>query len=1198
VFLFGGENAGVALSDTWLYQTELGRWRRSTSPGPAARSGAVAVYDEERSLVFLFAGVAGSEATAQFQSDVWVYDPFTGVWTQSASPGSGPSPRAYASVAYDTSIGRVLLFGGVGPNGVNLGDTWEFNPDTGAWLQRATTGPSPRGGAAMAFDTRRSRMLLAGGAPQVAGVPGPALADSWQFDSGTATWTSITTSTPPARTGHAVIYDSRLDRFELFGGTGQTPGVFGDVWEFEPSQRVWTSRAPSATSPPERAGHFALYDSRSGSAFLGFGLSYSPNGRATPAFSDLWQLESTGVWSEKQAGLAPVRVRTGLVFDNNRRRLVAAGTQPSVDRDAVWEFDARSQRWLANEPRSEAGLLSSNRVLSGPVAFDLRRQVAIFAEFMNVGGSVFAFGHGFRFWDWDGAQRRKTCEFPDLLLGGAMAYDPIHERLLSFGGRISDLAYGGPKRSAQLVQIDLVACRVEQVSVRGNAWPSARTDALATWDSPRGRLILHGGESTAANLDDTWEWNPGDGTWLKRALTGAKPPAVSGAALAFDPTRNRAVWFGGHPSTTWEFVPSAGTWVSVSTASVPTAPASLTFDAERAHIVALDADANLWDWDGIDWRQRELSVAPSARSGASGGFVPESHYGVIFGGTSGNGHRVLLSDTWVWKQGWKLASFPFIGGDSPTVERAGGPGAPPARTGHAFSVGFSPSSGEPGVGVLFGGEGETGLMSDTWIWSYENLDWRTVSGSAHPSERTEHAMAPLPGVGYLLFGGQGTTGALGDTWRWLVNTSRPTQNSWLFTGATAPAARWGHAMATDTARGVVVLFGGKNATTAFGDTWEYDERTASKWTRRAPSQSPPARFGHELSYDTERHVIVLTGGSGADSGQRYGDVWEWRADANTWVRRDTEEALPPRAGHSAFFDSVRRELIVFGGLDYAEQGRAASTYGDTLAFQNATSTGDTGTRVPQGGSCSSDAQCETGSCVDGVCCNSRCQGQCAACDVPGSVGQCVAVEGHPHGQRPACSDIEDPCHQCGGVSLDACGLPEGAACGTVHCERGRISRGQCGPNARVGWGCEFRFEAACAPNACVDDHCQQECRIDDDCDPAYFCRTSQYPVRCAPFAAITNVALPVPPARVGQEASIWGSANDPSSNTSFRFVYTQPNGEVGPSRPRCSSSFSALTSCTFVPATIGTYHFRVEVLAQGSPHVFDGSYEFDLEVGP
>jgi len=64
--------------------------------------------------------------------------------------------------------------------------------------------------------------------------------------------------------------------------------------------------------------------------------------------------------------------------------------------------------------------------------------------------------------------------------------------------------------------------------------------------------------------------------------------------------------------------------------------------------------------------------------------------------------------------------------------------------------------------------------------------------------------------------------------------------------------------------------------------------------------------------------------------------------------------------------------------------------------------------------CTSPAQCPTGFCVDGVCCDRACDGACEACDMAGTVGTCVPV---PAGRDP---DNECPvCGVCNGTG--ACG---------------------------------------------------------------------------------------------------------------------------------------------------------------------------------
>jgi hypothetical protein len=51
---------------------------------------------------------------------------------------------------------------------------------------------------------------------------------------------------------------------------------------------------------------------------------------------------------------------------------------------------------------------------------------------------------------------------------------------------------------------------------------------------------------------------------------------------------------------------------------------------------------------------------------------------------------------------------------------------------------------------------------------------------------------------------------------------------------------------------------------------------------------------------------------------------------------------------------------------------------------------------PNGQVCAGGAECATGNCVDGVCCDLACAGQCQACDLNGFVGTCKPVTGTPH----------------------------------------------------------------------------------------------------------------------------------------------------------------------------------------------------------
>src|SRR5438094_15430 len=58
---------------------------------------------------------------------------------------------------------------------------------------------------------------------------------------------------------------------------------------------------------------------------------------------------------------------------------------------------------------------------------------------------------------------------------------------------------------------------------------------------------------------------------------------------------------------------------------------------------------------------------------------------------------------------------------------------------------------------------------------------------------------------------------------------------------------------------------------ARGLSWTFD---GSTWTQASPAQSPPARSGASLTYDTAAGTEVLFGGSDA-AGAALGDAWAY-----------------------------------------------------------------------------------------------------------------------------------------------------------------------------------------------------------------------------------------------------------------------------------------------------------------------------------
>src|SRR5207249_5475505 len=93
--------------------------------------------------------------------------------------------------------------------------------------------------------------------------------------------------------------------------------------------------------------------------------------------------------------------------------------------------------------------------------------------------------------------------------------------------------------------------------------------------------------------------------------------------------------------------------------------------------------------------------------------------------------------------------------------------------------------------------------------------------------------------------------------------------NWGQSAMGGPAARCFQGMAYDSARGRTVIFGGANASSYFGDTWEWD---GSIWQQLATTgQAPPARALAAMVYDSRRGRTVLFGG--ANNSTDFGDTW-------------------------------------------------------------------------------------------------------------------------------------------------------------------------------------------------------------------------------------------------------------------------------------------------------------------------------------
>jgi PKD repeat protein len=295
--------------------------------------------------------------------------------------------------------------------------------------------------------------------------------------------------------------------------------------------------------------------------------------------------------------------------------------------------------------------------------------------------------------------------------------------------------------------------------------PPGRWGAMSAYDAADGYLLLFGGTGpTHAPLRDTWTYS--GGTWRNiTATAGTAPSARSEGTMAYDPSANEVVLYGGiHSGTylgdTWTF--SAGRWSSLAGNTTPglLADASMAYDPLMGALIlfggsphpgTVDRNATYAFTGGV-WANLTASAgtSPPARARASMTYDAQLGEIVLFGGA---GPRASYNDTWSFSGGkW--------------VDRTADSGnAPSARQ----SAGFD-NDAIDGYDVLFGGYRGNVSFSDTWEY---NGTWSMLSAGPSPSARNMEMLAYTPGpsaanASILLFGGRSqvanTANGLGDTW--------------------------------------------------------------------------------------------------------------------------------------------------------------------------------------------------------------------------------------------------------------------------------------------------------------------------------------------------------------------------------------------------------------------------------------------------
>lgn len=532
-------------------------WADLGPTGISGRDQAAVAFDDRRKRVV---AVGGNGNHPKVGEEAYEYAAEEEAWLvlPPLPPGKG---RAGAKMVYDSRRGVMVLTGGAGGGAENASeggrysDTWELVPALTITKQPASITNQVCGNAEFSVAAAGAAPLYyqwrLDGKPLIndayfTGVDTPNLAINGLRHAHTgryevevkdscgatniitsetasltiepaAEWGFRTTNGPPARFGHAMVYDHSRGVTLLFGGQTSSSAVIplNDLWAWNGAW--WTELMPNAVSNgwtfspntgwrvayadrPVRRTRFAMaHDTQRARTIVFGGFGIAPDNTAV-MLRDLWEWDGVR-WLFRGTNGPSARYYPSMAFDQTRRRTVLYGGASVLapgepaDADVVWEWDG--DRWHANlPPRSPSAL--NNRIQSR-MAYDAHRGVIVF------GPTSENYSH-WSFWDWDGEW---WSDFPvnhsrdpivSALHGtshGAFAYDSAQRRTVWFGGINNathnvNAVYDGRRWSLATNSLP----------------PGPRMESAMAYDPNRQVMVMFGGNvdnSDRGATNDTWE---------------------------------------------------------------------------------------------------------------------------------------------------------------------------------------------------------------------------------------------------------------------------------------------------------------------------------------------------------------------------------------------------------------------------------------------------------------------------------------------------------------------------------------------------------------------------------------------------------------------------------------------------------------------------------------------------------------------
>ncbi len=814
-----------------------------------------------------------------------------------------PAKRFGHTAVYDATHNLMTIFAGYGYEGYNLNDVWVLSNSNGLGGSPSLTQlnpnpdpvhgiPTPRNGHTAVYDTTNNRMTIFGGSTSVYGVDGIVtwcandvwvLSNANGLDSTTSAWTQLSPNSDPLygyptpRYSHTAVYDAVNNRMTIFGGSTSVGGVgSNDVWVLSNANGLGGTPTWTQLAPsgnlPAARKYHAAVYDNTNNIMIIFG----GNIEVSP-------YESNDIWILSNAN--------GLGGTPTWAQLIPTGSTP----------DARSEHTAVYDITHNRMTIFGGYVYGGPNDYYYSNDVWVLNYANGLGGTP----------AW--TQLIPTGSTPDVRSGHTAVYDATHNLMTIFGGDGSSFSNANGSNDVWVFSTH------------------PQLYGVVYYNDINNNGIVDGGNTLTLQFDQDMQVNGAVATDFVLPVTGDS--LGTGATVSLNTANDTQViiTLGSSPvlNVTGQFNSSVTTAGSPSGIGIsPTIPSGhiqnlKSLDAIGGTLVGIVSYNPQQSWTQL----LPISSIPAPRFKPASVYDSANNRMITFAGEIAS---TYLNDVWV-------------------LSHADGSGGIPVWT--QLNPTPDPLYGLP-----------TGRYAPTAVYD------------------ATHNLMTIFGGNYINYTYLGNfTSFFNDVWVLSnANGQDSTTPAWTQlspTGTSQVLYRYAPTAVYDTTNNIMMIFGGYNGLQDLNDVWVLSNANGlggtPGWTQLSPTGGPPAgRNSHTAVYDNINNQMTIFGGftTVPPLYVSVNDVWVL-SNANglggtpTWTqlsptpdstqsnngymgmpipRASTQSnndnvGLPiPRAAHTAIYNPVDNQMIIFAGLN-----NTVTYYNDVWMLSNANGLGGT-----------------------------------------------------------------------------------------------------------------------------------------------------------------------------------------------------------------------------------------------------------------